>query len=167
VWIIREGLVELFVGAGRKRQAVQLLRSGDVDGDIQVLLDLPFQYSARAATDTVALFVDARSFERLLDQHPGLARRWLTGVAARVSGSQRRIVGLHGASLTVQAARLLRDEVVDDQINLPQRTLAAMLGVQRPSLNKVLKELERRGLIAVGYSRITITDPDDLAALAG
>lgn len=50
---------------------------------------------------------------------------------------------------------------------LPQRTLAAMLGVQRPSLNKVLKQFQRRGLLAVGYRSIRILDGTALQRLAG
>lgn len=69
------------------------------------------------------------------------------------------MLGLLGGSLTAQAARLLAEEAVDGRVPLPQRTLAAMLGVQRPSLNKVLKELERDGLVRVGYAAIEITDP--------
>jgi len=41
-----------------------------------------------------------------------------------------------------------------------------MLGVQRPSLNKVLKDLERDGLIRIGYSAIDILDPGKLARRA-
>jgi CRP-like cAMP-binding protein len=44
------------------------------------------------------------------------------------------------------------------RVELPQRTLAAMTGVQRPSLNKVLKDLERDGLIRIGYSSIEVLD---------
>jgi Mn-dependent DtxR family transcriptional regulator len=51
-------------------------------------------------------------------------------------------------------------------VPLPQRTLAAMLGAQRPSLNKILKELERDGLITIHYAAIDITDPDRLARRA-
>ncbi|WP_019810815.1 helix-turn-helix domain-containing protein [Saccharomonospora halophila] len=50
------------------------------------------------------------------------------------------------------------DEAVADQVLLPQRTLAAMVGVQRPSLNKVLKEFGRQGLIAVRYAAIQLVD---------
>jgi CRP-like cAMP-binding protein len=46
------------------------------------------------------------------------------------------------------------------------RTLAAMLGVQRPSLNKILKDLERDKLIAVRYAAIDILDPPALARRA-
>jgi CRP-like cAMP-binding protein len=41
-----------------------------------------------------------------------------------------------------------------------------MLGVQRPSLNKVLKELERDGLISIGYSSIDILDFGGFTRLA-
>ena len=41
-----------------------------------------------------------------------------------------------------------------------------MLGVQRPSVNKVLKDLERDGLIRIGYAAIEILDPARLARRA-
>jgi CRP/FNR family transcriptional regulator, cAMP and macrophage regulator len=75
-------------------------------------------------------------------------------------------MGLLGRSLIEQTARLLLDEQHNGRVPLPQRTLAAMLGVQRPSLNKVLKDLETKGLIALGYGRIEITDLSGLEALA-
>lgn len=96
VWIVRDGRIELSLGSGRRRAVVHLLRPGDVDGDIQLLVE----------------------------------------------------------------------EAEDGRVELPQRTLAAMLGVQRPSLNKVLKDLEREGLITIGYSAIDITDPAGLAKYA-
>jgi len=166
VWIIREGTVELSVGAGRRRQVVQLLRAGDVDGDVQLLLGMPFPYTARAASEARALFLDAASFERLLARHSMVARRWLSSVATRVVRSQARILGLLGKSLTAQVARLLTDEAEDGRIRLPQRTLAAMLGVHRPSLNKVLKDLERSRLLSVGYSEIEILDREGLSRIA-
>ena len=51
-------------------------------------------------------------------------------------------------------------------MELPQRTLAAMLGVQRPSLNKVLKDLERDGVIRISYSTIEVLDRAMLTARA-
>jgi hypothetical protein len=54
------------------------------------------------------------------------------------------------------AMRLL-DEAGDGQVALPQR----------PSLNKILKELERHGLIAVRYAAIDIRDPQRLDTRAG
>ncbi|WP_033288076.1 Crp/Fnr family transcriptional regulator [Amycolatopsis jejuensis] len=167
VWIVRRGRVELSVGAGRRRAVVYVLQPGDVDGDIQHLLDMPLAYTARALDEVTALALDAAAFEKLLAEHPLIARRWLSSVAQRLATSQSRIIGLLGRSLTAQAARLLVDEAVDEDVPLPQRTLAAMLGVQRPSLNKILKEFERQGLIEVRYAAIHLRDPAKLLTITG
>ena len=82
----------------------------------------------------------------------------------RRAAGQARILALLGGSLTAQAATLLADEAVDGRVELPQRTLAAMLGVARPSLNKVLKDLERDGLIRISYGTIEVLVRARLAA---
>jgi CRP-like cAMP-binding protein len=165
VWIVRAGMIELYAGAGPRKIVVQMLYPGSVDGDIQLLLDMPLPYSGRATETSRCLFLTAESFEALLKEHATVARRWLSSVAARVSRGQERLMGLLGRSLPEQTARLLLDEQHDGRIPLPQRTLAAMLGVQRPSLNKVLKDLEKKGLLELGYGRIEIADEKGLAAL--
>jgi CRP/FNR family transcriptional regulator, cAMP and macrophage regulator len=166
VWIVRDGRIELSVGSGRRRAVVQLLRPGDVDGDIQLLLEMSMPYTGRAISDVAALFLAREAFENLLATHPAIARRWLSSVAQRLAASQARILALLGGSLTAQTAGLLDEEAVDGRLELPQRTLAAMLGVQRPSLNKVLKDLERDGLIRISYSTIVVVDRAGLAARA-
>ncbi|WP_435111963.1 Crp/Fnr family transcriptional regulator [Nocardiopsis synnemataformans] len=163
VWIVRAGQVELAAGSGAGRVVVQILRTGDVDGDIQLLLGMPMPYTGRALEDVELLELGPEEFERLLATHPAIARRWLSSVAQRLNTSHMRILGLLGRSLVQQTAQLLLDEADADVIALPQRTLAAMLGVRRPSLNKVLKEFERDGLIAVRYAAIDLLDRPALA----
>jgi len=167
VWIIRHGQVELAVGSGRRRAVIAVLRPGDVDGDIQLLLQMNPPYTARAVDEATLLFLPVADFEALLTTRPTIARRWLFSVALRLASSQDRVLGLLGRSLSEQVARLLGEEAVDGRVPLPQRTLAAMLGVQRPSLNKVLKELEREGLIAIGYAAVDIVDAARLRKRAG
>lgn len=167
VWIVREGRVELAVGSGPRRSVVATLRPGDVDGDIPLLLAMPMPYTGRVLSSARCLYLGGGDFEGLLAARPTIARRWLSSVAQRLAASQARVLGLLGGSLTAQAARLLAGEADDGRVSLPQRTLAAMLGVQRPSLNKVLKDMERDGLISIGYSAIDILDAGRLARLAG
>lgn len=167
VWIVREGRVELAVGSGRSRAVVSVLRAGDVDGDIPMLLGRQTAYTARALDSAVCLYLARADFERLLGAHPAISRRWLSSVAVRLAGTQMRVMGLLGRTLQVQLARLLLDEAEDDRVHLPQRTLAAMVGAARPSVNKELKRLESSGLVSVGYGVIEFRDRDGLTALAG
>lgn len=166
VWIVRHGQIELSVGAGRHRAVIHVLRPGDVDGDLPLLLDMQMPYTARALTDSVCLFLDRAAFESLLATHPAIARRWLSSVAQRLAASQARILGLLGRTLTAQVAQLLLDEAGDGSVELAQRTLAAMLGVQRPSLNKILKDFERAGLVTIRYGAVDVLDPTGLARRA-
>ncbi|MDI3312794.1 MAG: Crp/Fnr family transcriptional regulator [Mycobacterium sp.] len=165
VWIVRTGQIELTAGSGRRRAVIDVLRAGDVVGDIPVLLGLPVPHTARALSDALCLFLDRDAFERLLAAHPGISRRWLSSVAQRVLAGRVRL-SLLGRPLPTQLAQLLLDLAVDGSVQLTQHTLAAMLGVQRPSINKILKEFERDRLVHVGYAMIKITDPDGLRARA-
>ncbi|ALG84829.1 Crp/Fnr family transcriptional regulator [Gordonia phthalatica] len=166
VWMVRQGQIELVVGTGRRRTVIDVLRAPDVDGDIALLLDMPMAYTARALDDSSCLFLDRGAFDSLLAAHPNIARRWLSSVAQRVAASHIRLVTMLGRPLSGQAAQILLDESVDGSVRLAQGTLAAMLGVQRQSLNKVLKEFEARGLIQIRYGAIDIVDPEGLRLLA-
>jgi CRP-like cAMP-binding protein len=166
VWIVHDGRYELLLSSRQRRAVVGTLGPGDIDGDIPLLLDQPMPYAARAVEGGNCLYLGRDDFEALLAGHPAIARRWMSSVARRLATTRVRVVGLLGQPLIRQAARLLLDEAVDAVVRLPQRTLAAMLGVQRPSLNKVLKELERGGLIAVRYASVEILDTFALTDLA-
>jgi CRP-like cAMP-binding protein len=162
VWILRQGRVELSVGSGRRRVVVAVLGPGDVEGDIPLLLGRPLPYTARALDDVTCLHLTGAAFEALLAARPAIGRRWLSSIAERVAASHGRLIGLLGRSLPAQVAGLLLDEADDGAVHLPQRTIAAMLGVARPSLNKILKDFERRGHVTVGYRSV----PDDPTSIA-
>lgn len=167
VWILRRGSVELAVGSGRRRAVIALMRPGDVDGDIALLLGMPPPYTARTTTEATAFFLTAQAFERLLVDQPAITRRWLSSVAGRQAISQQRLVNLLGRSLPEQTAILLGDEAEEGVVALSQQILAAMLGARRPSVNKILKDFESRGLIELGYREIIIRDPHALARAGG
>ncbi|WP_149361899.1 Crp/Fnr family transcriptional regulator [Lolliginicoccus suaedae] len=166
VWIVKSGRVELTVGTGPRKLVVQVLRGGDVDGDVQHFLDMNMPYDAHALEGATLLFLDSKAFDALLAERPTVARRWLLSVAQRVATSQNRIIDLLGCTLAEQVAKTLLAEAVGDVVELPQKTLAAMLGVQRQSLNRVLKKFERDGLVGIRYSAVDIRDSARLGAIA-
>ncbi|WP_262391289.1 Crp/Fnr family transcriptional regulator [Nocardiopsis sp. CNR-923] len=166
VWIVRSGRLELAVKGRARPLIVQILRPGGVDGDIQKLLGMPFPYRARALEDSECLTLAPHDFEELLGEHPEMSRLWMSTMAERLSESHDRIVGMLGRTLTQQSARLLLDEASGGVVDVPQQKLSEMLGVCRPSLNKVLKELEGHGLIRLRYGAVDILDPYGLAQRA-
>lgn len=166
VVVVRSGSVELAVRQARRTLVVEVLRAGDVDGDLPLLLGVPLPYSARAASPTEVLFLPGERFVDVLRRHPSIALSWLTSVSARLSASQQRLVDLLGLPLTAQLAKLLMAEESDGLVPLSQGTLAAMLGVRRSTLNRLVSEWSTHGWVRSGYGRLDVLDLDALARLA-
>jgi CRP-like cAMP-binding protein len=58
------------------------------------------------------------------------------------------------------------DMLGEPDIRLPQEVFAAMLGVQRTSINPVLRSFQASGLLHLGRSRVRIVDSERLQARA-
>lgn len=166
VHIVRDGCLELAVHGPTGRMVIQTLRPGDIDGDIQMLLGKRMRYETRANTETTCLVLERAAFERLLATHPRLSRRWLTSVSQRLARSHSRLTNLLGQPLEAQVAQLLIEESVDEVVSLTQTTVAALLGVRRPSVNRVLNRFARSGMVQVGYGKVQVLDPSGLATVA-
>ncbi|MGB3828880.1 MAG: helix-turn-helix domain-containing protein, partial [Ornithinimicrobium sp.] len=93
------------------------------------------------------------------------SRRWLTSVSQRLTRSHSRLTSLLGQPLEIQVAQLLLAEHVDHVVSLPQTTVAALLGVRRPSVNRVLRTFARSGLVEIRYGSVQILDAQALAHL--
>jgi CRP-like cAMP-binding protein len=165
VCIVREGGLELAVQGPGGRMVIQTLRAGDIDGDIQMLLGIPMPYEARAHLEATCLMLEREAFEELLGTHPQLSRRWLTSVSQRLARSHSRLTSLLGQPLEVQVAQLLLEERVDDVVTLTQSTVAGLLGVRRPSVNKVLRRFARSGMVEISYGKVRILDSAALMSL--
>ncbi len=131
-------------------------------------------------TSVQAVLGAKRSSVRLLVQIPGSAAKMPRAVFTRAMGSMPSFrslmyayaqafleqvlvsVACNGAhSLKERLVRwllMMRDRGDDDALQISQYLLADMLGVQRPSVTNVARELEGAGLIERGRRQVTILD---------
>lgn len=166
VHIVRTGSVELCSTLSGRRVTLQVLRPGDVFGDVPVFLGEPEPFDARAVGDCTVLSLDTESLFGLLQTRPLVAQRWFVSMAERMSGLQQRLIDLLAGGLEAQLASiLLREADTDGQITMTQADLASLLGVQRSSVQRVLKDLESAQLIELHYRRIELVDAGGLATL--
>lgn len=166
VFIVRDGTIELTRTMHGRQITLQLLRPGDVFGDIPLIASMPLPFDARALTDVVVLSIDSATLWRILSQRPRLAQRWMVSIALRMAGVQARLIDLLAGGLPAQLASVLVREADRGTVQLSQQVLAELVGGRRTSVNRVLKDLEARGLIALHYRQVEILDPAGLAALA-
>lgn len=168
IFIVREGRVELvWRGSMRRRLIVQILHPGDVEGDIGLILSMDPPYSGRALDEVEALVISPADLETLLATRPQVSRRWLSSVAARLVNAQRRILQLQDRDVREKVASLLLDEERRGVVELPQESLAALLAVRRQTVNAVLRQFERSGLVRTAYRLVSIEDRPGLESVAG
>jgi CRP-like cAMP-binding protein len=165
VHVVRHGRVELSRHVGGRRVVLQVLRAGDVFGDVPLLVRMTEPFDARALEDSVVLSADSVALFRLLERRPRLAQRWLVSLALRMAATQARLVDLLAGGLDAQVAALLSREAEKDVVRLPQSVLAELVGARRTSVNRVLKRFAARGLVRVGYGQVEILDPAGLLAV--
>jgi CRP-like cAMP-binding protein len=166
VHLLRTGTVELSKEVKGRRATLQVLRPGDVFGDVPVFLGDPEPFDARAVEDCTILALDAAALFQLLQTRPLVARRWFVSLAERMAGLQSRLVDLLAGGIEAQLASiLLREADEDGRVRATQSSLADMLGVQRSSVQRVLKLLEAAGLIELHYRSIDLVDRGGLVSL--
>jgi CRP/FNR family transcriptional regulator, cAMP and macrophage regulator len=154
ILIVRRGAVELSRMLNGRRVVMQILRSGEVMGDVGLLLRKTAPFDGVALEDTVILSLDSVRFHRLLEQRPRLAWRWLILVSGRLESYQSRVMELLAGGLEAQIASVLVRR-------------AELVGGRRTSVNRVLKRLEEQDLVRVRYGQVEILDEAGLAKAAG
>jgi CRP-like cAMP-binding protein len=101
------------------------------------------------------------AFTRAMESMPSFRKLMYAYVQAYLEQIMVSVAcnGVH--SLKQRLARwllMMRDRSDDDALPITQDLLAEMLGVQRPTITNVAKELERDGLIKRGRRQVTILD---------
>jgi CRP-like cAMP-binding protein len=168
VYVVRQGIIGLGQRVKGRRLTFLLMGEGEVVGDEALLLDTPASFDAFAVSDAVVVAVPAAIFLQAVDLGSGFARRWVVGVTRRLGALHARLEELLAGDLRSQVAALLLHQLARSKtVSLTQQTIADLLGVQRSSVGRVLRDLEQLGVLDVGYGHIAVRDRRTLAVLAG
>jgi CRP/FNR family transcriptional regulator, cAMP and macrophage regulator len=160
VYLIRSGEVEVYRRTRGRRLVVQILHAGDLLGLVPHLRGRPARYSARAISSVQVLRLRPDAVSWLLQTRPSLSRRYIVYLVGHLERMAKRVEELSGGGLRARVASVLLDQAADGSgiIRLPQSTLADLLGASRSSVNRILKDMEARGMVRVRYRRVEILD---------
>ncbi|WP_158088549.1 Crp/Fnr family transcriptional regulator [Thermoactinospora rubra] len=123
-----------------------------------------------AVTPVEVASVPREAVLRLIATEPAVSARLLVTLARAVRDLDERLADVALSDVPTRVARwLVRHAVPSGRIPLPggQAGLGAQIGATRVSVNRALRGLERRGLIAIGDREVTVRDLAALSGLAG
>jgi CRP/FNR family cyclic AMP-dependent transcriptional regulator len=107
-------------------------------------------------------------FARLQQSHPGVKDILLRLLAEQLRRASERLLEAHYVDADTRVRRRLldlsRSYGSDDGAVVPltQEDLAAMAGTSRATVNRVLRDEQRRGSVALSRGKVTLLEPDEL-----
>ncbi len=145
---------------------LDVLGPGQAFGELALLLP----GSRRSATvaafesgETRSVFRD--DFALLQRDHPGVKDVLLRLLADQLRRSSDRIVEAHYVDAETRVRRRvceLAETYGSNVVPLTQEDLGAMAGTSRATVNRVLRDEEKRGSVALQRGRVTVLDADEL-----
>lgn len=158
--------------AGRETVSATM-KPGDWIGLSEVFAGIPALVDAVTITPARLRVIARQDFESLLDRHPIIARKLLRLFSLRFSIMYRTAQDRHQLTLTERLLKLLHLLSFEEDaarsaggaviIHASQEDLAKMLAASRQTLNRLLRQFEREGLVQLGYRSICLPRPDRLA----
>lgn len=149
---------------------LDVLGPGQAFGELALLLPgerRSATVSALEDGETRSVFRD--DFTRLQQSHSGVKDVLLRLLAEQVRRTSDRIVEAHYVDADTRVRRRLCElgEAYGEADDVPvvpltQDDLAAMAGASRATVNRVLREEEKRGAVALQRGRVTLLDVDEL-----
>jgi CRP/FNR family transcriptional regulator, cyclic AMP receptor protein len=144
---------------------------GEAFGELALVANAGARRSATVAAlepaETHSVYVD--DFERLRREQPTI-----DGLLVRILGERVRRLSeqLTEAFYLPAETRVLRrlvelGDLYDADIPLAQEQVAELAGTSRATANKVLRELERRGVVELGRCVVLIREPETLRRRSG
>jgi CRP/FNR family transcriptional regulator, cyclic AMP receptor protein len=149
---------------------LDVLRPGDAFGELALLVpDERRSATVSALEDGETRSVYRDDFTRLQRSHPGVKDVLLRLLAEQLRRASDRIVEAHYVDAETRVRRRVCELAgsygegdTPPVVPLTQEDLAAMAGTSRATVNRVLREDEKRGSVRLERGRVVVLDADGL-----
>lgn len=168
VHLLRSGLIKAVkYSPGVEPFAMEIITPGQLFGMIAVMDKKAYPVSALPLKPTEAYRIPAAAFEALLRRHPDLSREVYAGVGDHLRQAQT-LRSLFKAPVEQRIAYILSLLAVSvgRTLDIRREEVAELVGCTAETAIRTLIGLKKKKLIASGWKKITILEPERLKALS-
>ena len=173
VHLVTKGRFDVRVATQHGDEVALAIRGpGETFGELAVVTEAERSATVTALEPAETLVVRSSELRRLAQRHPSLDEILVRFLAERVAFLSDRLVEAYTVDAETRVARRVLElgrvygSTPPITIPLIQDDLAALAGTSRATVNRVLREAERRGLVELGRGRTVLRDPEGMARLA-
>jgi CRP-like cAMP-binding protein len=179
LYVIDRGQVKLYITAsGGRELLVAILGRGQIFGELEIFAGGPRGMTARAMESVEAFVLDKHVVQAILRTRPGFVRQLLELMARRLRRADQAAQDLVFFDASTRLARrllqLAEEHGLPDpdgsriqiSVRLTQHEVGQMIGINRSSVNRVLRTLAAQGLLDWNGGAPVILDHAGLSEMA-
>jgi len=183
VIVILSGVVKVTGGVANGPDALLAIRvAGDAVGEFAALDQLPRSATVTSCGTLVARVINAEDFVDCIRRDPDISHGIGKAIVAKMRVASQRRVDFSGSDVPTRVARVLLHLVTSYgqprsaashgkgtaiiDAPLTQAELASLAVASPPAVQRVLRRLRERGIVATGYRSFTILDIERLSHVA-
>ena len=167
LFMVAEGRIKVTILGDDGREVIlSVLGAGEFFGDMSLLDNEPRSATAIAAEDSELLSLSRADFEGLMKENPGIMTTLIRVLTARLRHANHQISTLALLDVYGRVARVIVDLARDDGRRLKDgriafqrpthQEIANRIGTTRETVTRMLKDLQRQGLIKVSGKEIVV-----------
>ena len=167
---LNSGMLKVIMTSSQADERIlAILAPGTIVGDLAMIDGLPQSASVVALTDCELCFVSRTAFEHFASQNAEIYQYLLKVVAARLRRADKHIASLaflsakgRVAYALLEIAESLGEQNGSGEVSIPrminQKRLAAIAGVARENVNRVLGDFQRSKVVSKSSEAYRIDD---------
>ena len=167
LFMVADGRIKVTILGDDGREVIlSVLGAGDFFGDMSLLDNEPRSATAIAADDSELLSLSRADFEGLMKENPGIMSTLIRVLSSRLRHANHQISTLALLDVYGRVARVIVDLARDDGRRLKDgriafqrpthQEIANRIGTTRETVTRMLKDLQRQGMIKVSGKEIVV-----------
>lgn len=170
---IKNGAVQMSKTNYEGKQAIlQIFGSGEVLAEAVLFADAPYPATAEAVDECTVYFLGTGAMQELMLQHPRIALFIIKVLSRRLRTAQDKLKAWAFAGAESRIAKLLlelasghgvqQDEGLALELELPHARIAALAGLTRETVSRVLSVWRTDGIIEAKNRKLLLKDINKL-----
>jgi CRP/FNR family cyclic AMP-dependent transcriptional regulator len=168
------GAIKISVASADGRDIVlNIIREGEVFGEIALLDGHPRTADATAMSDCELVIMERREFIPFLRSQPDVTLKLVEILCSRLRRTSEQVQDVTFLNLPIRLAKTLirltataESSAQKGKIAITQREISQIVGRSRESTNKQLRAWAKRGWVRLQWGSVTLLKPDKLAEVA-
>lgn len=168
LWAVRRGEVRIVKTTPDGRvMTLETIHPGEIFGAVAALEGSTYPATAETTVDSAVWRLSRVGLLGLVQADPSLSREILAIIARRLRGAHDRLRSVAYDPAEARLAQALLRAVRDGEAHVTRRELAEAAGTTVETAIRVLRRLEREGIVHGDVNHISIVDASSLRRVAG